>query len=166
MSLFLLDTNFFIQAYRTNYPIDVAESFWRKVEQLAREGRIISIDKVNAEIIKNEDELATWIGSHLPKSFFQKAESSECLSNYRLLSNWAISRSDHYQQNAIDEFLEAKRADAWLIAFAMTYGHIIVTQEISEPHKKSKIKIPDVCNFFGVGYVDTVGMFRRLGEKF
>jgi hypothetical protein len=166
MSLYLLDTNFFIQAYRTNYPIDVAESFWKKVEQLAQAGRIISIDKVNAEIIKNEDELTAWIGSRLPEAFFHKSESNECLLNYRTLSSWAISRADHYQQNAIDEFLEAKRADAWLIAFAMAYGHVIVTQEISEPQKKSKIKIPDVCNVFGVGYVDTVGMFRRLGEKF
>ena len=166
MNLFLLDTNFFIQAHRSSYPIDVAESFWRKVEQLANKGYIISIDKVRDEILKNEDVLQKWVESTLPESFFQETKTIECLNNYGELSRWAVSRSNHYQQRAIDEFLDAKRADAWLVAYALAYGHDIVTQEISEPYKKSKIKIPDVCIYYKVNYCDTVNMFRSLGERF
>jgi len=35
MGTFLLDSNFFIQAHRDTYPLDVASSFWDKLAQLA-----------------------------------------------------------------------------------------------------------------------------------
>jgi hypothetical protein len=53
MSVYVVDTNFFIQAHRAYYPLDVASSFWEKVKQLADDGKIISIDKVKQEIYKN-----------------------------------------------------------------------------------------------------------------
>ena len=50
MPVYVLDSNFFIQAHRFHYPIDVAAGFWNKVRQLAEAGRIISIDKVQKEL--------------------------------------------------------------------------------------------------------------------
>jgi hypothetical protein len=55
MTLFVLDTNFFIQAHRVNYPFDVAISFWNKVKQIASEKKIISIDKVKKEIYSDKE---------------------------------------------------------------------------------------------------------------
>jgi hypothetical protein len=55
MSVYIVDSNFFIQAHRTSYPFDIATSFWSKIISLAETGRIISIDKVKNEIFKNED---------------------------------------------------------------------------------------------------------------
>lgn len=46
MGIYVIDSNFFIQAHRANYPLDIAFSFWNKVKQLAEDGKIISIDKV------------------------------------------------------------------------------------------------------------------------
>ncbi len=46
MSVYVVDSNFFIQAHRATYPLDIAFSFWKKVKQLAEEGKIISIDKI------------------------------------------------------------------------------------------------------------------------
>lgn len=60
MSLYILDSNFFIQAHRAYYPLDVIQSFWTKINQLADDGVIKSIDKVKNEIYSNashEDEL-------------------------------------------------------------------------------------------------------------
>ena len=39
---FIIDSNFFIQAYRINYPFDVVPSFWVKVKELAELCPIIS----------------------------------------------------------------------------------------------------------------------------
>jgi hypothetical protein len=50
MVVYILDSNFFIEAHRVSYPVDVAYSFWNKVKQLAENGTIISIDKVRNEI--------------------------------------------------------------------------------------------------------------------
>jgi hypothetical protein len=60
MSVYVVDSNFFIQAHRVSYPLDVAFSFWNKVKQLANDGKIISIDKVKQEIYQNEDALKQW----------------------------------------------------------------------------------------------------------
>jgi hypothetical protein len=43
MVVYILDSNFFIEAHRVSYPVDVAYSFWNKVKQLAENGIIISI---------------------------------------------------------------------------------------------------------------------------
>lgn len=71
MSIFVVDSNFFIEAHRATYPLDVARGFWKKIHQLAADQRIISIDKVKAELFENhEDELKEWCESNLPIDFF------------------------------------------------------------------------------------------------
>ena len=38
MSKFIVDSNFFIQAHLSIYPLDVAQSFWAKIKNLANNG--------------------------------------------------------------------------------------------------------------------------------
>lgn len=166
MSLYLVDSNFFIQAHRAHYPLDVVTSFWTKVKELAMDGKIKSIDKVKKEIYDNashEDELKGWCIANLPEDFF--LESSDSLSNYIKIVQWANSKSGHYRRRAIDEFLEADLADPWLVAHSVGKDITIVTYEKSEPEGKKRIKIPEVCKAFGVRYIDTVGMLRELGQR-
>lgn len=49
---YVVDTNFFIQAHRTAYPLDVFPGFWKKIRDLANARKIISIDKVKKEILR------------------------------------------------------------------------------------------------------------------
>lgn len=167
MTLFVLDTNFFIQAHRANYPFDVAINFWLKVKELAEAEKIISIDKVKKEIFDNEDALKNWCQDNLPKDFFK--DTSCVLKQYADVVKWTTTNNaSSYLPKAITEFLEADKADAWLVAYALEDkgNRIIVTQEISNPQRKSKIQIPDVCNNLAVKYTNTIGMFRLLGESF
>lgn len=168
MTVFILDSNFFIQAHRTVYPIDVAISFWEKIKIFAHDGKIISIDKVKDEIFNNKDALKDWLKENVSDNFFEDSQTNQVLANYKNIVQWIDSKRDHYLPRAIDEFLESKNADAWLIAYALSLvdNKFIVTHEISAPYKKSKIKIPDVCNAFDIEYVNTIEMFRRLGETF
>jgi hypothetical protein len=166
MGVYVVDSNFFIQAHRVNYPLDVAFSFWNKVKKLAEEGKIISIDKVKNEIFDKNDALEEWCKSNLPEDFFK--DSAEVVDSYGQISTWAISKSDHYMQNALNEFLDADEADAFIVAYALAdpNNRIIVTQEISEPNRKNKVKIPDACDALHVQFVNTMDMFRQLGETF
>jgi hypothetical protein len=164
MSVYLVDANFFIQAHRAIYPLDVALSFWNKVKELAQNGNIISIDKVKDEIYQNEDDLKKWCEANLPDNFFH--DSSITLSEYSTIAVWANSMSHHYKPSALQEFLDAAEADAWLIAFSLNQGVPLITYEKSEPNSKKKVKIPDVCIQFGVSYHSTIEMFRLLGESF
>lgn len=166
MSVFIVDSNFFIQSHRVSYPLDVAHSFWNKVKQLADSGIIISIDKVKDEIFDNYDLLSEWCEANLPDDFFKDTASS--IDSYRIVSSWVVSRNSQYLPNAINEFLSAEEADAFIIAYALDdpSNNIIVTQEVSEPFRRNKVKIPDACNAIGVQYVNMMDMFRMLGETF
>lgn len=163
MSPYILDSNFFIQAHRANYPFDVLPSFWTKIEHLANQQLIISIDKVRDEIFQNDDELTDWCQINLPDDFFQ--DSSISINEYAILASWANGKNDHYHQRAIEQFLDNDFADAWIIAYAMNQNLPILTHEKSEPERKSRIKIPDVCIDHGIRYFNTVEMLRNLGES-
>ena len=166
MRIYVIDSNLFIQAHRANYPLDIAFSFWNKVKQLAVDGKIISIDKVKNELYDKNDALEEWCRTNLPEDFFK--DSSEVMAEYGQVSVWANSMSSHYMPNALNEFLDADEADAFIVAYSLADPHnrIVVTQEISEPSRKNRIKIPEVCTALNVQFVNAMGMFRQLGETF
>jgi hypothetical protein len=90
------------------------------------------------------------------------------MTAYGQVAAWAASRSAHYLPNALAEFLDANEADAYIIAFTLAdaSNRIIVTQEISEPNRRNKVKIPDACIALHVQVVNVMDMFRQLGETF
>ena len=166
MSVYVVDSNFFIQAHRTSYPFDVATSFWNKIINLAENGIIVSIDKVKNEIFKNDDELKQWCEINLPDEFFK--DTSTILNSYTVVASWAAARSYHYLPNALSEFLDAEEADAWLVSYALSdlANCIVVTHELSEPMRRNKVKIPEVCIAHDVQFCNTIQMLRKLGERF
>lgn len=164
MTPYLLDTNFFIQSHRTGNPLDVAESFWKKVKALAESKKIASIDKVKKEIYDSEDELKAWCAANLANDFFR--DSSSVLNSYSQIAAWAVSKSAQYKPQALNIFLDADEADAWLVAYAFEQKLKVVTNEVSAPYSKNSIKIPDVCIAFGVPFLNPMEMFREMGERY
>ncbi len=63
---FLLDTNVFIEAYRRYYAMDLCPGFWECLEHYCQETRLLSIDRVQDEIIEG-DTLDEWV-KQAPKS--------------------------------------------------------------------------------------------------
>ncbi len=163
--VYVVDTNFFIQAHRLSYPLDVVPSFWNKVKDLSDRGQIISIDKVKKEIFKNDDELKQWCANNLPPEFWR--DSNENPIEYARIAAWGASQVTRYTQAAVQEFLDADEADAFLMAFTFAdlINRKVVTYE-RPSNKKNKIKIPDVCEVFGILYLDPIAMFREMGESF
>ena len=166
MAIFIVDSNFFIEAYRATYPLDIATGFWKKVKFLANEGLIVSIDKVKKELYHKNDDLEAWCKQNLPNDFFKV--TTDVIKEYGKVTEWTMSMNRHYMPKAINEFLDADEADAFLVAYSLAdrSNRYIVTQEVSAPLKISKIKIPDCCKALGVRYTTTIEMFRKLGETF
>lgn len=164
MPPFLLDANFFIEAHRKSYPMDVFPTFWEKVKAMAVAGQIGSIDKVKSELYKNEDALKTWCEQNLPDDFFQ--DSAPALVEYAQVVNWAYSKlTQPYTQSALDIFMDADEADAFLVAFAKKHQLALVTNEISAPESRRNVKLPDACQPFGVRTLLPVQLFRELGAS-
>lgn len=164
MEVYILDSNFFIQAHRDSYPFDVAVSFWSKVKELASAGRIISIDKVREELYDKNDVLEDWCKENLPEDFFK--DTSTVMAEYARVTSWAVSRN-HYLPQALNEFLDAKEADAYIIAYCLNKPdeRIVVTNEVASESKR-KVKIPEPCNYLNVSYIKPIEVFRRLGVTF
>lgn len=115
MPIYVVDSNFFIEAHRATYPLDVAHSFWNKVKQLADDGKIVSIDKVKSEMYDNhEDALKQWCVANLPHDFFK--DTTTVVAEYGRVAMWAGSKSGYYLPNALAEFfyMQMRLMRMWL----------------------------------------------------
>ena len=78
------------------------------------------------------------------------------------IADW-VQRS-HHSDEAKRKFLSG--ADPFIIAYALAHGHIIVTHESIDLAIKKRVKIPNVCNAFGVPYTSPFKMLRDENAKF
>lgn len=83
---------------------------------------------------------------------------------YGQIARWAYSKLNNpYSQSALDVFMHADEADAFLAAFAKKHALTVVTNEVSAPASKSNVKLPDACDAQTVRWLPPVQMFRELG---
>ncbi|HUT99437.1 MAG TPA: DUF4411 family protein [bacterium] len=159
--VFLLDANVFIEAARRYYAFDLVPRFWDSLVEYASLGRIRSIDRVKHELERGKDELASWVEGYFQDAF-ASTDEDEVVQIYKKIIKWVNSESQ-FTEEAKATF--AGGADGWLVAYAKVKGCIVVTQEISEPFSKRKVKIPDVCIKGGLSFLDTFEMLRTLGIR-
>jgi predicted nucleic acid-binding protein len=164
-SKYILDANVFIEAYRRYYSFDIAPSFWEFLVREAKAGKVISIDRVFDELKKGKDDLAKWAEENFSFAFINTKDDSDVVFNYGRLMIWANEQTQ-YSINAIEDFAIVENADAWIIATAMARGYVIVTHEVLDRTIKKKIPIPNVCEDFGVRYIDTFVLLRELNFQF
>jgi hypothetical protein len=96
--------------------------------------------------------------------WLENSSDAGVLAAYGEVIQWALAQSP-YTDAAKAEFADAENADAWVVAYAKAKGCVVVTQEKPAPQSKRKVKVPDVCNAFGVMWIDTFVMMRRLGIR-
>jgi hypothetical protein len=66
---YVLDANVFIEAARRYYAFDIAPAFWQALINFASSGRVISIDRVKAELDRGNDELTEWVDGQFHQWF-------------------------------------------------------------------------------------------------
>lgn len=162
---YLFDTNIFIQSHNLNYHPSFCAGFWDWIVAGHKANKFYSIDKVSKEILRpvaTKDGLSQMLrDATIPKEFFVTSVADvKVASSYRKLMGWAYS-NNHFLQKAKDEFARADSADAQLIATAMTYDYVIVTEEMSNPHSKKRILIPDAAKQFGVQCITLPTLLRK-----
>jgi predicted nucleic acid-binding protein len=162
---YLLDANVFIEAARRYYAFDLVPTFWDVLIDLASNGRVASIDRVKDELLpskeEQKDELAKWIEKHFSEAF-ASTNDGDVIRRYGKVMNW-VKNQTQYNQAAKQEF--ARVADGWLVAYAMSKGHTLVTHEVPSQGSKKRVAIPDVCQAFNLNYLDTFRMLRDLGVR-
>lgn len=154
---FVLDANVFIQAHRAYYAFDVCPGYWKAL--LAHHGcaRLCSIDRVRGELVAGGDKLADWVIQTTPAALFANTDDPAIIGWFGQMMVWIQSRP---------QFSAAAKADGWLVAYARACGGTVVTLEIANPNIQRKVPIPNLCDAFGVEYINTFDMLRALATQF
>ncbi|MFH2117268.1 MAG: DUF4411 family protein [Bacillota bacterium] len=160
MVKYILDTNVLITAYRINYPFDVMPSFWNNLLAHAKKETFYLTREVLDEIERGNDELSQWFFDNADCFTILDSDNSNVIGAYQKIIDSAY-KNPQYTISAKEEF--ARIADSWIIAHALAYNHVIVTEEVFQKNIKWKIKIPNICYEFSIGYTNTIGFMRSIG---
>ena len=162
---YCIDTDVYTQAHRSYYAFDIAPPFWNALVTFAQKGTIISPIAVYDELMEGKDDLKQWAKDHRKILFIEP--DSKVNEAYRHVAEFANKR--YHDQHWIRDFL--KGADPWVIAQAKAQNLTVVTMEgvkqAENVNKSSgrfigKIKIPNVCDHFGIKSISTYELLRAL----
>ena len=160
-----MDADVFITAKNLYYSFDICPGFWKSMVHLHLEGRVFSVDRVRSELLvgRKTEDLVQWVKTEVPKGFFVPVDTDKVARAYTDIMLW-VQRHPTYFDHAKAKF--ATGADGWLVAYAKVYDFIVVTNEQRTPESKRAIKLPDVCDQFGVQSDNTFTMLRALNVQF
>ena len=162
---YCLDTSVYTQAHRAYYAFDLAPGFWVALIQLAEKKTLISPISVFTELSKGNDELAIWAKEH--KRFLFVDPDDKTFEVFRQIADFSTLR--YADQHWISSFLGG--ADPWVIAEAKAHNLTVVTMEVNKPSEdidkiskrfRGSLKIPNMCNHFGVKCISTYELVRAL----
>lgn len=142
-------------------PEDTWPTFWMRISELIRDGKIVTSVKVKEEIDRGNDELTQWIRQNQVPGFYCLLEQ-DVLDKYAELQQWA-NNLNRFTTVALNDF--ANVADAYLVATAAAKKWTLVTYEKPDPLCRRRVKIPDACVALEVDYCNLTEALRRLGVK-
>ena len=158
MADYWIDSTVFIEGKKGPYGFDIAPRFWKLVDELIDGERIASPVLVFDELEDGQDDLSEWAKSRRHSGFFSQP-STEVQAALRAVV--AYVNANYPPNHVTKRFLD--RADPWVIAHALGEGGAVVTLEARVPGNSQKVKIPNVCDHFGVRSLTTYQMLRELG---
>jgi Domain of unknown function (DUF4411) len=163
MPRFWLDANVLIEAHNRSYPYDVAVTFWTRMAEQIERGNIVCPRRVYQELAeheKHQDRVAEFVRNRRGRGLCI-APSRDVMQKVGEIESYVFSA---YPAPLAWHF--SKGGDPWVIAHAYVDGGIVATYESALRPESKKPRVPDICRYFGVAFVGTLEMFRRLGVKF
>ncbi len=160
---YLLDANIFIEAKRRYYAFDVCPGFWEALLAHHGNGNLRSVDRVRTELVRGADDLAEWVINQVPSGLFDGTDDATIAGQFGSMMAW-VQAQTQFMPIAKAEFASA--ADGWVGAYAKVHGFIVATHEVAKPDARKRVPLPNVCDAFGVPYINTFDMLRALGTRF
>ncbi len=159
---FLLDANTLIEAKNRYYQMQICPGYWSWVEGRGVAGVLASVHSVGAELRRGNDELADWTREN--DALFLPESDDETQIAFGEVAAHVAREAPRMKAGAMNDFLSG--ADPWLIAKARSLGAVVVTHEQHNPQIIRKFTIPNVCQHFGVPWIDTFQLLHAQGARF
>lgn len=157
-----LDANTLIEAKNRYYQMSICPGYWDWLRKANQAGEVNSIRSVRDELLHGNDALAEWTKGQAPL-FLDESDQATQTAFAQVAQNVA-SNALQMKAGAIEEFLGG--AAPWLIAKAMTINATVVTHEQLNLAARRKFLIPNVCQHFGVRFIDTFELLNALEARF
>lgn len=149
MSIYVLDTNFFVQRW-TYYNPKYTSNYWEIIAQLGKAGSVIVPDEVYNEIDKKEDQIKEYLNRYSDFRVYPNRNVQEYVKDL-------LSHPKH--KALIEEKKGRSLGDPWVIAHAQDVNGTVVTKEVG----KRGLRIPDVCDELGVKCIDDFEFIEEVG---
>lgn len=152
--IYCVDTSSMVRAWHEAYAIDVFPTFWDNIEELIDDGRFIAPDEVFRETKRRDDDLHKWFKKR--KECFVAIDDDLQDAVSGVMAEFQFLVKNRPGKNA---------ADPWVIALAMVNEATVVTEESYDNSKKYP-KIPQVCQHYGIDYINVLELARKEGWRF
>jgi hypothetical protein len=153
---FVFDTSALVRL-NSYYP-DVFPAFWQNFNKAVTDGEVLSTREVLRELDREvEDHILTWAKDNARIFTVPTADQLNYVAR--------ILAIPHFQQliGKKQQLAGTPVADPFVIAFAGVLGGTVVTEELKKPNAA---KIPNVCESFGIPFVNLEGFMRAKGWVF
>jgi hypothetical protein len=150
---YVIDTGALIDLWRRRYPRDVFPTLWDNVDRMIQDGEIIAPQEVLHELEKQRDDLCAWAKKQ--KIFFSlDAEQLKWVKD--IMSRFP---------SLIDPRSTDPDADPFVIALAISKGWSVISSE-NRAGRGQWMKIPDVCDHYGLKCLPLLDFFREKQWNF
>ena len=165
-NIYVIDTSSLIRIKPEYYPHDIFVSLWSNMENIVKEGRLISSKLVLDELKKMDDDIYKWAKRN--KSMFKKITPQQTKEVKNILGTKDFGA-------LIDCGAQDGQADPFIIAIALEKEKQTSFPDFNKKIKKmvvteerlhgNRIRIPFVCQYFGVECTNIFDLFRREGWR-
>lgn len=157
MPAYWLDADVLIQAANDAYQFDVAPGFWEFLEEQIANEQFCMPKEVERELSARDDDVYRWVRQQ-PDGFIVDQDAA-VQTTYRGIADYV--NNGPFGPGHKRGFL--RKADGWLIAHAQVVGGVVVTRETRAGG--DQVKIPNVCDQFGVQVINQGELLRRFNVR-
>lgn len=128
-------------------------AIWEKLEDMIRNGTLISHIEVYNELERGKDDIYQWCKTH--KNMFKDIDKCQLNVINRVKKKYDKGYWEHNTNKT------GPWADPWLIALAICEDALIVTDESNKPNR-----IPVIAIHFGIKCLNLFDFFNSIGIKY
>ena len=136
------------------YPDSVFQTLWKNIETLVSQKRLIAPREVFKEIIW-DTQLLAWAKKH--KKMFRDLDAEQL--QY-------VKEIEAKYPSLVDPAKTTPDADPFIIALAKAENATVVTSEKPASPTSTRVKIPDVCQGYGIKCMSLTEWFNEQKWKF
>lgn len=152
--MYVIDTSALLDGWVRYYPPDVFPSLWSHLQEMITSRELLSPDEVLSELSQKDDAVYKWAktngGMFVPLDEEIQRATTEILAEFPRL---------------VGAMKDRNRADPFVIAIAKAKHGVVVTGERSTG-TRDRPRIPNVCEYFGIGHRTLLELIREKGWTF